>query len=396
MEEQPINILIIANGIIGDDPSPSGGDVRFFMLARHWEKLGHKIHILSSEACQRLIENFGLNATLHILPWKKSNSSVVRLSFVARAWQAFWSIPESIQDFEGVVYTANDSLFDVLSGLKLKRLKGKRVAWSAIVHWMPPFPPWKRQQSSILNSTLFYLNERLCVFLANRYADAILPVSETTADQLQKAGVDMSKVYPVKCGVQYDYVRSIVESVKVKRFDAVFMKRIQGVKGAFDLVEIWRKVVAVKPDAQLVVIGDEGEDAAQVRCLLKKACIEENVFFTGFIYDSEEKFKILASARTFILPSYEENWAISLGEALCCGLPAIAYGLKELVHIWGDTTHWIPLGDTTAFARSILEYLQEDERVKSQCEKGLAFVQTLDWSVLAKDELGLLTQLAVD
>lgn len=383
-----MKILIIANGIIGDDPSPSGGDVRFFMLAKYWQMMGHEIHLLSSQSCQRLIDLFELNATLHVLPWNDNN--VGRLSFVTRAWQALWDIPESLDSFEGVVYTANDSLFDVLSGWKIKKSLGEKVRWAAIVHWMPPFPPWKRRQSSVVNSILFFINERMSVFLADSKADAILPVSITTEEQLKNAGINMDKVFPVKCGVNYQHTKHIADSVVDKKYDAVFMKRIQGVKGVFDLVKIWEKVVKEKPDAKLVVIGDEGEDAVRVRNLIANAGISDNIEFTGYIYDIEKKFRIVSSARIFILPSYEENWAISLGEALCCGLSTIAYDLRELTKIWEDTTHWVPLGDVERFSQKILEILGSQDIQRSDKKRGQEFMKKLDWEVLAQEELQII------
>lgn len=385
-----MKILIIANGIIGDDPSPSGGDVRFLLLAKQWEENGAEIHILSSQGCEKLIDLFDLSAVLHILPWD-DKGEVKRSSFIVRAWQAYTSLPSSLRDFDGCIYTANDSLFDVLSGWRLKSWLGRDCFWSAIVHWVPPFPPWKRRQSSVINACLFYLNVRISVFLAAKFADVLLPVSMSTARQLLDLGVEENKLHPVKCGVDFQNIRRMAKLNTNKKYDAIFMKRIQGVKGAFDLVKIWSKVVQSIPNATLAILGDAGEDGGVVKQQILSAGLQRNIKFLGYIYDVERKFTEISSASLFILPSYEENWAISLGEAMCAGLPCIAYNLPELMEIWEDKVEWIPVGDTKSFSEQILRYLNNPKLVRHRSIQGIQFTEQFDWPTLAVEEMSVIT-----
>jgi len=382
-------ILIIANGIIGDDPSPSGGDVRFLMLAREWFKKGYEIHILSSSGCQRLIDQFGFEAKLHVLEWN-DKTKIRRISFVWRAISSLLFLPKSLKNFEGIVYSANDSMFDVLPAWRLKLANRKKIKWSAIVHWIPPFPPWKRRQSSIINSILFYINVVLSVLIARFFADYLLPVSYSTSIQLKNYGVPINKTYSVKCGVDFNQIRTSAKKRTAKTYDAVFMKRIQGVKGAFDLVEIWKKVVEKRPDAVLAIIGDEGEDSVILRKKLDDAGISANIDFLGYIYDVDQKFEILNKSKLFILPSYEENWAISLGEAMCTGLPCIAYGLPELKQVWGNYVEWIEIGNKSDFASRIITYLSDYLLCESRVQPGIDFTSNLDWSILAQEELAIM------
>lgn len=388
-----MKILIVANGIIGSDPSPSGGDFRVFMLAKCWESMGHEVEFLGSEACQHLIEAYGLRAKLHILPWN-GGEQAVRMSFIVRAIQAIFRLPRTLRNFRGVVYSANDSLFDVISGLKLKLHGAGEVTWIACVHYLPPFPPWKRQHSTLLNSFAFFVNQRLSMRIGNWFADALFPVSESIANQVQHLGVNTKKIYPAKCGVQYGYIRSLIPVGQEKQYDCVFMGRLQGPKGAFDLVKIWTVVTAQKPGAKLLVIGDEGEDGIHVRRLLKDAGIDQNVTFTGFIYEADKKIKALSSAKTFVLPSYVDNWSISLGEALCCGIPVIAYDLKELVAVWGDNVSWVPVGDFQAAADRILQHIGAVPTGEARVHRGLAYMEKLDWDLIAREELAIFQQLA--
>ncbi|MCD6094288.1 MAG: glycosyltransferase family 4 protein [Candidatus Omnitrophica bacterium] len=381
-----MKILIIANGIIGKNPGLSGGDVRFLEIAKYWAKSGQEIHLLSSQSAEKICANFGLKAILHIILGTEKTEK--RSSFILRTLQTMFFLPESLNSFrEGIVYSVNDSLFDVIPALRLKLRNRDKIKWAAVVHWLPPFPPWKRKKTTLSNSTLFFINERISVWLANRFADILLPVSKMTALQLQEAGMNMKKVHPVKCGVNFKEIRRIVADVKEKKYDAVFMKRVQPVKGIFDLIDIWKRVVKQKENAKLLIIGDVGDEEGKIEAVIKKENLEDNIEFAGYIFDVKEKFRRLAESRLFVLPSYEENWAIAVGEAMAAGIPIIAYDLKELINIWKNHVVWIPLGETQAFARRILEYLDNQLILKGLLEEDVEFIKSLEWENIAKEEL---------
>ena len=134
----------------------------------------------------------------------------------------------------------------------------------------------------------------------------------------------MAKVHTVECGVNFTEIREISETVSDKHYDAVFMKRIQAVKGIFDIIDIWKMVLKERPNAKLVVIG-EGIDGEKARRIVKEENLSNNIIFSGMVLDTIEKFQLLASSKLFVLPTYEENWAIVIGEAMAAGIPVITY-----------------------------------------------------------------------
>lgn len=384
-----MKILFIANAILdGENPGFAGGDVRFIEIAKHLQKQGHEIHLLSTHGGATLCKKFGLNVILHTIAgtgWVRG-----RLAFIIRALKCIFVLPETLRNFnEGVVYSANEMVFDVIPALRLKLMNKGNITWATVVHWLPPFPPWKRKESTLINSTMFFINERLSVFLANKYADTLLPVSSPTAKQLQDFGANMTKVHTVECGVNCGEIHEIVEKVKEKKYDAVFMKRLQAVKGIFDVIEIWEMVVREKTDAKLLVIGD-GIDGQRAREMVIAKGLEKNIHFAGVIYDSKDKFTRIAESKLFVLPSYEENWAIVIGEAMAAGTPVVAYGLPELVGVWGDSFVHIPLGDKQAFAKKIVELIASPSLLKDLSRTGKDFVNKFDWQSIAERELWII------
>jgi len=382
-----VKILFIANAIVGENPGLSGGEVRFIEIAKFWRSKGHEIHLMSIKGGERLCNNLGLEVNLHNISHSKNTE---RFTFILRFLKLLFFLPVSLKDFkEGVIYSTNEMLVDVIPALRLKLKNRRNIRWVTVVHWVPPFPPWKRRESKLLNSTLFLINERLSVWLSNRFADALIPVSPMTAMQLSRVGADMKKVHPVECGVSYKEIRSIAKAVEEKKYDAVFMKRFQAVKGIFDLIDIWEMMVRVKPDAKLLVIG-EGIDGQKAKEMVQQKGLDKNVEFTGMIYDFEKKIKKIAQSRLFLLPSYEENWAIVIGEAMAAGTPVISYGLDELIDVWKDNFIHVPVGDKVSFAKRIIELISTPGILDEISHKGIEYVKRYDWQVIAEKELRII------
>ena len=259
------------------------------------------------------------------------------------------------------------------------------------MHWLPPYKWWGRKQSTFTNSFLFLVSERISLYIACLFADRILAVSDSTRDQIKNdffAKFFIKKVGAVKCGVNFSDMKKVSDRVEEKIYDAVFLKRLQAVKGVFDLIDIWEMVIKELPDAKLVVIG-AGIDGEEARKRVLDRGLDKNIIFRGAIYDFETKVRELASAKLFLLPTYEENWAIAIGEAMAAGIPVFAYSLPELDAVWGDNYCGIKLGDKVSFADKVISALKNQQILDNMKSKALNFVRGYDWDLISAEELDL-------
>ena len=381
-----MKILFIACGIVGEKPGLSGGETRFIELGKEWTRQGHEIHVLCPKGGEFLCRQFQLDARFHCVSTIKST---YRWVFFVRLLETIFCLPKELylEKFD-LVYSTSEQIYDVLPAWLLKR-RWCRNRWAVAVHWLPPLPPWKRTGSNLFNSIAFCLSERVGLAIAWRKASILLPISQDTAHQLEKIQVPSERYIPVECGVAYSEARTIAAEAIQKNVDAVFMKRLQAVKGVFDLVEIWQRVVSKKPGAKLLVIG-EGIDEEKMKEEVKRKGLERNIEFTGTVYDFRKKILLLASARLFILPSHEENWAIVIGEAMAAGTPVLCYDLKELRSVWQDGCWYVKKHDIQAFADKICEVLDAEKDQIRQSKRALKYVQHYDWKNIAKMELQLI------
>jgi len=378
-------ILIIINGIFGENPSLSGGDVRALQIAKQWQKKNIEIELLAGRAAKRVSKDFGLNVYIHHLPCLRKKKT--RFDFVLRTIQAALFAPKSLSSFKGgAVYSINSSLLEIIPGLVLKLKYGEKIKWAVVVHMLMPSPPWKRKSSKIIYSIIFFINQRISLWLANRYADVIFSYG-ITVNRLKKLGLDKNKIIAVANGVNFDETRLAVENIKEKKYHAVFMNRLQPVKGIFDLLEIWKKVTATKRDAKMLVLGGTNDEQDFFKRLVKKEKMEKNIEVCGYINKEKEKFKKIAQAKVFILTSYEEGWPLTINEVMAVGTPIIAYGIKELRYIWQKEIEWVSLGKTGIFSKKIVKLLNSPQKRKELKKNGLDFVKKHSWEKIAAKEL---------
>ena len=102
---------------------------------------------------------------------------------------------------------------------------------------------------------------------------------------------------------------------------ALFLGRIDPVKGLPMLIEAWRRV---RPQCwKMKVVGpDEAGHRAEVEALIRKAGLSAQFEFTGKL-TGVEKQSALSEADLLVLPTHSENFGMVIGEALAHRLPVI-------------------------------------------------------------------------
>jgi glycosyltransferase involved in cell wall biosynthesis len=376
--------LFIANGIWseGDVPAISGGDIRWIEIAKQWQELGIEVHVLTTKAGVELCKKLGLDAFFYTI---KARNNYSLLSYMERALKSFTPSTE-LKKFNGVIYSSTEHWYDVIPGSIIKK-NNPNNTFVVVAHWVAPLI---RKGTSVINSLLFYINQRVGFKVAKKYADLILAVSEPTAQALKSIGMPAKKVKTVEAGVHYDEIRKIASHVKEKEFDGIFMKRFDKTKGIFDVIEIWRKVVDEIPNAKLALVGHGTKNIIEkLKRIILTEKLENNIKIVGPIYDFNRKIEMLAKSKVFLLPSYEENWAIVIGEALATGIPVVAYELPEIKPIWKDSVVWVSKGDKESFANEVIKLLVDEELRNTIAFRGINYVRKYNWKNIARRELEL-------
>jgi len=124
--------------------------------------------------------------------------------------------------------------------------------------------------------------------------------------------------------------------LKEKRL-ILFLGRIHEKKGCDLLLRAWKEVLESsagnRPDSHLVMAGPADHDyGAEMKKLARNLGLEQRVSWPGMI-TGDLKWGSLRASEAFVLPSHQENFGVSVVEALACGVPVL---ISNKVNIWRE------------------------------------------------------------
>jgi glycosyltransferase involved in cell wall biosynthesis len=102
----------------------------------------------------------------------------------------------------------------------------------------------------------------------------------------------------------------------------LFFGGLKGRKNPFLLLDIWRGVVAERPDARLVIAGG-GAMLGALRQRIARLGLDDSVVTTGYVPEAR-KVDYYNLADVFVFPSALEGFGLAIGEAMSCGIPVVA------------------------------------------------------------------------
>jgi glycosyltransferase involved in cell wall biosynthesis len=116
-----------------------------------------------------------------------------------------------------------------------------------------------------------------------------------------------------------------------ERRTLLFLGRLHPKKGLDRILKCLQSLKQSIPKVLLVVAGDgEALYTRDVRQLVSALALDDHVLFAGRL-DGELKWASFAAAELFLLPSRQENFAITVAEAMQMGVPVI---VTDKVNSW--------------------------------------------------------------
>lgn len=154
--------------------------------------------------------------------------------------------------------------------------------------------------------------------------------SLSSATILQAASsLEADSIRALNIGVPVTVVPNIVDfpdevdKVKIEKEPntALFLSRIHPSKGIMELVHAWNHIR--DRDWKLLIAGnDEIGYQAAVEREVQRLGLDDQIGFLGPVAYSD-RWNVYRRASLFVLPTHSENFGITVGEALACGIPVI-------------------------------------------------------------------------
>lgn len=140
----------------------------------------------------------------------------------------------------------------------------------------------------------------------------------------------------------------------------LFLGRINYVKGLDILARAFAAVAREREDVHLLIAGpdDDGYEG-RVTEWLREGSVLEKTTFTGILL-GEEKLEAFYGSSVFVLPSYSENFGLSVLEAMACGLPVV---VSDKVNLWPAIKEArageVATCDAEVFSQKILQIIDD-------------------------------------
>jgi glycosyltransferase involved in cell wall biosynthesis len=113
----------------------------------------------------------------------------------------------------------------------------------------------------------------------------------------------------------------------------LFLGRINFKKGLDLLVPSFAQVLEKIPNARLAIVGPDNEGyGVKVRQWCREQGIAEKVIFVDHL-GLHDVIQAYVDADVFVLPSYTENFGMTVVEAMACGCPVV---ISDQVNIWRE------------------------------------------------------------
>lgn len=184
-----------------------------------------------------------------------------------------------------------------------------------------------RGKSRLIKTLWIALFERANI---NRAA-AVHVTTAAEGRQLAELGFHPARVEVIGNGVD---LAPPAEAARQPGATILYLGRLSWEKGLDRLIP----AMADAPGVELVVAGD-GEPAyrASLEALAAEHGVQGRIRFVGHV-DDARKWSLIARARFLVLPSYSENFGVSVAEAMSAGCPVLVscdVGLADVVREGG-------------------------------------------------------------
>ena len=300
------------------------------------------------------------------------------------------------------------SYYDIVHIHGLYRFPPTYAAWRArranVPYLIRPhgnLDPFLYKQSRY-SLALKRIYERLFDITNLNHAAAIHYTTEEEAEHASFLGL-RSKTVIVPNGIEWQVYEHLPPrgsfrnnlGLNDKALLVLFLGRINFTKGLDLLVPAFRCVAQECKNARLAIVGPDNEGyGSKVRKWCRDQQIEDKVLFVDYL-SPEEVSQAYVDSDVVVLPSYTENFGMTVVEAMACGCPVV---ISDQVNIWREIlaagAGIVVKLDQFALADGICRVLKDKGTAKAMGAKGrLAAKKCYSWPPIVKQLTGVYREL---
>jgi glycosyltransferase involved in cell wall biosynthesis len=193
-----------------------------------------------------------------------------------------------------------------------------------------------------------------------------------------------SKIHVIPNGIDFEDIQNILPDKSTEFPYILYVGNLVKVKGVDLLVKAIPNIKKAIPNIR-VFIGGLGPQEKELKKLVKKLNIEENVKFLGFI-SGNEKYSYYKSTDLCVVPSFYETFGIVCLEAMACGKPVVASNVGGIPYVVedGKTGLLFECGNANDLAEKVIILLKNKEMREKMGKEGREKAKEFSWDKIAE------------
>lgn len=223
-------------------------------------------------------------------------------------------------------------------------------------------------------------------------ATRVVAASRMEASQYESIKVGENKIEIVPFGIDLSEFDNLPERGEFRRKYSLddnqriilFLGRIHKIKGLDVLAQAFADLSKSLNEARLVIVGPDAGYLPSLKELIADLQISAKVLFTGPLY-GQEKLRAYIDADVFVLPSFYEDFGITVLEACACGTPVIVTDRCGIADVINRQAGFVVPYDKKELQHALLHMLENDKLRREFSEKGKLLVrEKFDWEKIAE------------
>jgi len=368
---------ILINGITLDQANP----VALVGKIRYWQKHHCQITVIGNQQLRQTLAKHHLRFNFIHLKNTKNPKTIFQfiIEAIKRNFLVLPLLPQIKKQPFSYIYSLSSVLDLLILPFCLKIIQ-------PTIKWISVFDNTVTTKSSPL---LAYILHRVSLILLKK-CDHIFVPTASLKKSLINHRLSKNKITITGNGIENNLIKNTVRP-KNPKFDAIFVGRLNSAKGIYDLLDILKIVKRKYPSFILAVMGrGDQKTEKQFKDKINQLKLKQNIKFLGF-KTGQKKFNLIKNSKIFLFPSHTESFGIALLEAVCCGLPALAYNLPIYASIYRNQEIFsFPLGNTQSVAKKILQIFNKKQ---FNNPAGKKLLDKYSWNKIAAIELSQICQL---
>ncbi len=233
---------------------------------------------------------------------------------------------------------------------------------------------------------------RRAIRAAAAHADAVVCVSDATAQRLAALHPPAGDVYVIRHGVDHERFTpddatgqdsGHLAAIGARRPFIAFLSTIQPRKDVPALVTAFDRLAAERPELQLVLAGGKGWGEGPAENAVAASPHRDRILRPGWIPDDAVP-AFFRRADVVAYPARAEGFGLPAVEALACGTPLVTTAGTVMEELVGEAAWLFEPGDVDGLTRSLAACLDGGPEVEARRRLGLVAAARFSWDATAK------------